>query len=36
MTKSDEKIKNPGIKSNPMNPSFESTGKKSNLWDGNK
>lgn len=29
-------IKNPGIKANLMNPSVESTGKKENLWDGNK
>jgi hypothetical protein len=31
-------IKNPGIKANPTNPSFESTSKnkKENLWDGNK
>jgi len=31
-------IKNPGIKANATNPSFESTSKnkKENLWDGNK
>lgn len=29
-------IKNPSSKANPTNPSFESTGKKENLWDGNK
>ena len=29
-------IKSPRSKANPTNPSFESTGKKENLWDGNK